>query len=472
MLSLSGQHIAWEYNVVDNVGTFSSYFWTDEYGDGFYNIKKINPDRPGDMSYGAYLLILDSNGKLKGKTYIKDCSAQASFLPYGKNRLLTSGNRCLSNGYENSSTVFNYKGKVIRKGEGFEGHYFSRIWSNGKFYFFSKPLDHYSFSFVSIGTIDKRLKSSAHHLSLKQFEKEGMGITNHHKDPVQLKNETWIIPMALGEKTLPNANKIKPSHGLVMCTKDSTILWHYPKEITKQALEQVAAYENMIGVLFDRSHFVWLDEAGRQLKTLSLKTTNFYAKDMIINRDEIIILGNKNITWFDHNGKLKTVFDFKSNGIHQARRMREVEDGGIILTAKKDESVVILKIFSEKESIDTNNDQSSEDDGNVVNEGSRFENEIGNTTIETVAEEILSVSVFPNPATVAINFEIENETDLKGPYFIEIFDQKGKVIHTNRFSEKFYTIDLIDVFPGTYVYRISSVDSQKNTIVTGQFVKL
>jgi len=73
-------------------------------------------------------------------------------------------------------------------------------------------------------------------------------------------------------------------------------------------------------------------------------------------------------------------------------------------------------------------------------------------------EEGFDVKVYPNPASVMINFEFENTSLSNEDLILTIYDVQGRVIHleTVKYYESFITLDSSKWGSGVYTYTITS----------------
>lgn len=459
-----GQMIEWQYEVRAKVKTSPMIFWADEEGNGFYNIRKINPDQPSDANYGSFLLMLDKNGNFKGTTYVKDCEMSSAFLPFGKNELLSSGYNCDGpKARIKDSRVFNYRGKLLRKGKAFPGSYFASIWSNDGFTFFSKPTEKWGYSFISIGRLDENLQISYDSVSLVPLKRPDLGIVNSFKDPVQVENGNWIVPMQYGK--IKEDTGIRLRHGIVLGIEGDEIIWKYPDTLMPFTIAHVSAYADKIGVLMKGSnvrgsHFLaLLDEDGNEIQHIYFRPNTRKVRDMILDGETIILLGTNSIMRYDFDGNLLSEFDLSDQNLSRTVRMQLLKDGSIIFTALRNSNVVIMKVnFGAVEA--------------EIEADNQSPLPISYSSIERVSQKALSVSVFPNPTSININFELEKELEADGTFYIQIFDASGRMMHNDTFKDKFYQLGVSDFSSGTYIYKIVSNDEVETEFITGQFIKV
>ncbi|MBK9013831.1 MAG: T9SS type A sorting domain-containing protein [Saprospiraceae bacterium] len=96
---------------------------------------------------------------------------------------------------------------------------------------------------------------------------------------------------------------------------------------------------------------------------------------------------------------------------------------------------------------------------------------IADMTVEALSQEAMSVAVFPNPASIYINFELKNREDTKPNFLLKVADMNGKQMHQASFQSVYYELDIAQFPPGTYAYQIINQKDKKD-FLTGKFVKI
>lgn len=469
------QTIEWVYEVKAKEKTVPQFFWVDENGNGYYNIRQQNPNNPGDANYGSFLLMLDSDGQYKRTTKINDCEKSIKLLPFGKNKLISSGHNNSKDYSIKDTRLFNYKGNTLKISEGaFPGNYFASIPTESGFTFFSKPTKGWSYTYISIGKVNNKLNTTYDSISLKELTKKNLSITNSFRDPALTPNGTWVVPMQYG-KIDKEDNSISLDHGIVLGIKESKILWQYPQNLLNRSIESISVFEDKIGVLMSSNGgynlLVLLDQIGKELDKFKIRCKNSIIRDLILTEKQIIILGINNISWFDRAGNLIAELDLKKQGFMNANRMQLLNDGSIIFSARRSENAAIIKINLgnrklkepepekeiEKELVDDNDNEADA----KISYGS-IDNQIDNT--------IISATVYPNPTSSFINFEFDTEIEDTRSFLIQVFNSSGQLIITESLNQNGQPINVQSLPAGTYAYRITT--NEKRKLITGQFIKM
>lgn len=467
------QTIEWVYEVKAKEKTVPQFFWIDEKGNGFYNIRKQNPNKPGDANYGSFLLMLNKDGQYKRTTTINGCSLSTKLLPFGKNKLISSGFTCSEGAPSKVTRLFNYEGKTLKIGkDAFPGNYFASIRTEDGFTFFSKPTKGWSYTDISIGKIDKGLNISYESISLKALELKDLGIVNSFRDPALTPNGTWVVPMQFGEINKAK-NGISLDHGKVLGIKDAKIIWQYPQVLEKRKIERISVHEDKVGVLMSRNSgyylFVTLDQNGQVLDKLKLRINSLILRDVILTEKHIIVLALHNIYWFDKTGNLIAELDLKKKNLMNANRMQLLADGSIIFAARRDENAAIIKVNLEnEETIEPEEELEEElvEESDNINDTKISYGSIDNEIDKT----IISATVYPNPTSSFINFEFDTELENNESFQIQIFNAAGQLLMTEGLNQNGQPIDVQSFSAGTYIYKITANDNRN--MITGQFIKV
>ncbi len=463
------QTVEWIYEVKGETKTIPQYFWVDEDGNGFYNIQKVNPNLPGDLAYGSFMLMLDNDGQYKRTTKINNCNKSIRLLPFGKNKLISSGFNCSGEIMKKDTRLFNYKGETLKtKDVAFPNGFFANVPTDDGFVFFSKPSEKWSYTYISIGKIDEDLNLTYDSVSIAILERKGFGLANNQKDPVLTKNGTWIIPMNYGKINDPNKG-IFLKDGIVLGVRGSKISWQYSLGLDNHTIESIDGYKDKTGILlvpknsYKYSVFLLLDHTGKEVNRFELDTKKKPVRDLILTKNHIIVLSLERVFWYDKTGVLIADFDLKNEGLTNARRMQLLNDGSIIIAGRRNENAAIIKINLEE--------KNNRERGKKEN---KEKNDITEVTYSSIDEEIdnaiISATVYPNPTSSFINFEFKMEVEATQTFLIQIFNTSGQLLTTESFNQNSQPIE-VESFPaGTYIYKITAHDKRK--MLTGQFIKV
>ena len=86
--------------------------------------------------------------------------------------------------------------------------------------------------------------------------------------------------------------------------------------------------------------------------------------------------------------------------------------------------------------------------------------------IQKTSEEILSVKVFPNPASFAIAFEVDGGISTDN-MLLRIFGMDGTLISSQEFNGNHTEVEISSFPRGTYIYTVTT--KEKETI-SGKFI--
>jgi len=468
----TAQNIEWEYVVDAPVRNIPSDYWFDEAGNGYFNIRKQNPIHNNQFDQSLYLLKLDKDGKFKRSTFVNNCTSSAMLLPFGENQLLSSGYNCDSDTSRNvvDSRVFDYVGNVLAKGRGFKGNYFASIQTDKGYTFLSKPTKQFSYTYISMGHIDHDFTIQHDTISLKQVEREGLGIVNAYVTPMLMEDKSWVVPMNYGEVT---GSKIAVDHGTVFGIKDAQLQWSYPDTLSAYKLKHISAHKDKVALYMRKSRnydprlIVLMDQEGNELHHFYFRP-GFSARDLLLTKDHIILMASHKLVYYDYQGNFVSEFDFNHQNYSRPRNMKGDKEGNIYFVATKYGHSAIVKIGFDEPSLEEPTDETEI----ALDSLKEAKESIASVHFNKVSEQTLSVSVFPNPASVYINFVLKENSVSKGPFIIQIYDAAGKPMHEDRFEGNQYELFLDKFISGTYIYRIIDTAEGNTEFVSGSFIKI
>ena len=477
------QKLIWEYEVETPYRNTPRHFWVDQEGNGYYNMNREDPKKPSSNYTHYFLLSLDAQGKFQGANHVNECASPTDLLPFGNDHFVSSGNNCINKRQYNRDTkVLNKNGDVIKTGKAFPGTYHAKIKGENGYTFFSDKNGFKDFETMTIGHIDWDFNFSAKTISLESLKIDSLGIVNNFRDPAKLSNGTWVAPFNYGK--MRNEYQVSIQHGMAVGIVGNKIAWTYPSTINSYVLEQLSAYENRLAIIMKSKKeghlFVLLDQNGNILleKSINIRTI----KDVILDKTKLIILTKHSIDIFDLGGhKLSSSQEYQEDKLVLQHSMALLEDGDLIITGIRDNNSVFRRVSFKKEEIEdkvddwavnnqTNQEPESDEVQIVETETEEEEIEIESAVIEEVAEETISVSVYPNPASLFINFDIAGNGSSE--FLIQIIDVSGKVIFSDQFSDTRYELLLSDFPSGTYFYRIADKNKPDSKILSGKFVRV
>ncbi len=470
-----GQQIEWVYEVEDQVNTISNLLWVDKEGNSLYSIIRINPKSPGTIGYGYYLLMLDKNGNYKRTTYVKGCKRSRRILPFGKDKFLSVGKGCGDR--SNNIRLYDYEGNTSKIGEAFPGNCFASAWYDDKFTFFTKPGDRWGYSFMAIGGIDKNLNTTYDSIDLSELKREDMGIMFGRESPVRTENGVWVIPTIYGEV---KGQSFDPKSGFVIGVKESKIVWRYPKVDNHYKIHSVCEFENKIGAYFKNfDHpgpdvFVFLNKNGEELKSLNISQRYESVRGLAMTKDRIVILDQRFISWYDHDGDLKGQLDIAGLGFIHIGLMKLQRNGDVILTAIKNGNGVMIKITTnekgkEQSTIEEEKGEVVEAEENDLSESESQVSYVSYGSVDEVLEEnIVSATVYPNPTSSYIHFKIDSKVNKEEAFTVQIFDSSGRLVMSEITHRNNAPLNVQNLPSGVYIYRLKSRGSE---MINGQFIK-
>jgi len=95
---------------------------------------------------------------------------------------------------------------------------------------------------------------------------------------------------------------------------------------------------------------------------------------------------------------------------------------------------------------------------------------IADMTIDDVDETVLSVAVFPNPASIYIHFTLENTATPNTNFQLQVFSMNGRMVHQVVLDRPYYELRIAELPAGTYSYQLQNLDDKKE-FISGKFIK-
>ncbi len=350
--TIDAQQIIWKHEIEsgDDQHTWPYSFWANDGGEGFYFISKKKPEAHYLNKPAYSLLKLDKDGKEIITVHPKSLKAHSPLLPFGEKYLFSTTTNCLTGkGDESLTCVYDYEGNLLITEESFPSRYFSRVFNNKDFVFFSKPNDSYEYSYFTMGILNENFKMDSDTVSLAGLEKENLGIINAFHTPALSTNGVWSVPFSYGP--ISKSGGIRVDHGSIFGVKNNKVIWKFPEKINYQKLIDQASYQNTFGVIMTICigkgpvNFTLLDDNGKILKETSFTPADHMITDMKIADNTIILLAASQIMFYTFDGQLTNTIDLKSKGITRSRHMQLLNDDSIIITVQNKKNAVIYKIY-------------------------------------------------------------------------------------------------------------------------------
>ncbi len=488
--SLNAQE--WKYEGPVDSRSWASDSWIDENGNSYHNITKgkISKENRGSL-VSKHLLILDKNGRFNGVVKVQSCNNRALILPFSEGNFLVNGHNCDKEFFARpDSRVLDRKGNLLLQGEGFAFHNISSyVRTKNGYTVFSKNGIHSTNPTVEIRDINWDFSSSSQMLDLSKLIIPNMlpGIDGL-RQPIKGQDGRWLI---LGHQGVRNSSGGRHTMwDFVFLTDGRKIFRHFPKKRDDFRVQDMRAYKDGYAVI---SYFKIkeqnalgmtvsvLDKNAKLVKSITLDQTGSVDKFLILN-EQIFILNSiydrdtkskkYMLQTFDMDGNLvfeRLLFEHGPGGQVWTMSMLPFGNHSILLSgsalpSKKERTAFIWKL-------DIGQHANLEEEDEIYVDNDTFRSPIQDLTIEDLDEDIISVAVFPNPASIYINFEIDkNDSDL-GRYHLDVFSVNGRRIRQANFGEKTYELDIADLPSGTYTYRIYNLANNQEYF-TGKFIKM
>ncbi len=452
---LNAQQIVWEYEIplakkAANVGTF--WIENDQLN---INVNNYKTD---------YLMTLHMDGYLESITYLNECGVNSELVPFTNGTLLTSGFNCFYEGNrEYDSRVYSKEGKLIKKGPAFGKGSYKYLKVESGYQFIKNPYN-YKFEEVTLGSIDWDFNIEESIISTKRMTHPDFGIAPAGGNLCQTKSGYIVTGFDYGE--VKSKNRMTPKGGFVSAfdTENKRLMWQYPQSPDGYVLRRFRNNDHLIGLFrmkmgSSRSLLEIIDESGRLLNSFEIRGDK--PVDFVVLKDKIIALFRHHITAYTHDGEVIREYQYDSEKRFKQSRIQKINESEYLVLGYTSsfETAVIRRLSFEEATVTT-----SEEEELPIVKG---------VQIDEVDEEVISLSLFPNPASIYINFRLNGDLKADAKYIVEIFDMDGKPVFSQEFDQSEIELEISTLPSGQYFYRLFNADRQMDTkIFSGKFIKI
>lgn len=462
----------------------------DAAGNSFHNITEFTSSDKGDDLIRKSLLILDKNGNFNGRVQINSCRNQASLYPFRDDMYLTTDYNCSQNVVhpEKDSRVFDHKGNLVLTGDPFFLNRFAAVKTEEGYTVFSQKMFRATPPLLEIRRIDWDFNIEDQRLDLTELLLPKLPLMAHISVlPVETKAGNWVITMAYGTESDSRID-LSPNDNFLILTDGKSIIRRFQFERPNEMVQAIQGIGNEIAVLTNmginggkgKKKLYLLDEQLQLKKSLIIDAMgNFDA--MLVTQNNIILLhthyywqnkpGQRYILHlFDREGNLIKQRELSSDRVITHRLMpfgeKSILLAGSIVQSETVSCAMVWKLDLETPTATEPPQKSPKATSNVA-----ATTPISNMTVDALSQEAMSVAVFPNPASIYINFELKNREDTNPKFLLKVTDMTGKQMHQASFQSVFYELDIAQFPPGTYAYQIINQKDKKDYL-TGKFVKI
>lgn len=455
---LGAQTLEWRYVFDYAVNTRSGDLLVDADQKVFTN---ISTQRPDGSYRGGGMVALDAQGRFNGMIMMTNPVAEATFAPFGKERYISS--------QWGESIVFNGQGKQVASGKGFGGNHFARVTTTKGHVYFSKPLDNFEASYITIGTVTNDFQVEKDSIPLQPIAIDGLGMSLMYMKPALTSDGAWIVPIQYGRVS----GGMHVEQTIVAAIKNEKILWTFPAALKEQGVLAVTAQGERIGVVltgYNRSHqFCLLDMDGQVQAQFEFQVSGGIV-DVRMNQEQVSILTRNSLFVYTLDGVLLNEISVTNDFQINPTEFEVMANGDYILAGNYQGQATILRIgMAAYNDMTIPGDEKDTPIGDPPSANPQKASPVSQVSLQTVSEETISASVFPNPASLYINFELKNGPT--PPFTIAVFNGAGVLLHKDTFEGYSYRLPLEQFVPGTYVYRLQSSSGQEK-ILSGQFIKI
>lgn len=476
----------WTYEGSRDFRNFASDSWVDEYGNSYHNIThtSISKNKYGRTDY-KYLLILDSNGKFNGMVHIKGCVNRSRILPFANGNFLSVGHNCNPDStLEPDSRLFDRNGNLLRKGMGFSFSQINYVRTEEGYSLFFRNYLHSTMPTMEFRHIDWdfNIESNMQDLTGLMVPGKSLG-TDPFYAPVQGTDGRWLFNAHHGTKQKDLG--LSPEWSFVYLTDGDKIYRQFPKDQRNVRVRGMQACQDGYAVL--------LSEKNGQEYSMTVHILNRHAKpkrkipvDVLPGQlDRFLVLPDRFIITksvkdrqtglhyillsYDFDGNLLSERILHSNDKVNILSMLPFGDSGLLLAgsvspSKTDRYAMIWKL-------DLSDNLSQKPSEDLPDISPQPASPIEEMSIDEVNDEVMSVAVYPNPASIYINFALENANATTTRNQLKVFSMNGRLMHQALLTHSFYELSIESFPPGTYSYQIINLHDKKE-FIAGKFVKI
>ncbi len=482
--SLSAQE--WIYEGPKNFPNDASDSWIDDAGNSYHNISRSVIQGSAGTLISRSLLILDINGNFNGRVQINSCRNRSSLLPFGDGLYLTNDFNCNESGnFTKDSRVFDHKGNLVLTGEGFSHDHFASVKTNLGYTTFNQSIFKLEEPVLEIRTIDWDFNIESREINLSELKLPHKHmVAGKSILPVETPAGHWVVLFSYGMKEPDNASMFVNQDILVL-TDGASILKTILFNESNEKVYALQAIGNDIAVVTGSRHskgpkkVLILDEELQVKEELTVQADGYF--DRFLITPNYIVLLNNHFDWgqgdgdqyimhlFDRNGKLLNERLLKKNRMH-TRSLMPFGETGILLSGVSIESDSLEFSVIWKMDLELTDVLAVDQIELMQKETVKASSPVADLTVDNLSGEAMSVAVFPNPASIYINFALKNPGDGQRNFLLRVFSMDGKEMHQANFQNAFYELDIAHFPPGTYSYLIVNQADQKE-FLSGKFIK-
>ncbi|MCC6727440.1 MAG: T9SS type A sorting domain-containing protein [Saprospiraceae bacterium] len=496
MMATAGTAQEWRYEGPKTNANSAGYSWTDAAGNSYHNISEHRNTGTFGRIHAKSLLVLDKDGNFNGRVQIGGCRSRSLLLPFNEGRYLTNDYDCIGDQSGHlDSRVFDHKGRLLFSGDGFKFSQFTSVMTPNGYTAFSVSMRPQGPPKLGIRDIDWDFNMDESELDLSEMMRsERPMFVKNDIQPVRTSQGQWVLAVIYGQEG-ESRTVMTPTSGALFLTDGKRITGRMDFEGPNEQVEALQLVDNQVAVLtvegvstgHGMKRLYFLDEQHLALSGTPLSLGNLMYLDAFLITEEHIVLTQNHYDWehwenthyslsvLDRSGNLLSQRTLEGHRAHchsllPLGKNSLLLSGEVVLSDSMSYSLVMrLNIVPDK------NGSMSKVLAPVEPQAEAPPatiSPIGNMTIEELSPVAISVAVYPNPASISINFALK-QPDPSGQQSFElsVFSMEGKLMRQAQFQSDSYELDIADYPPGTYAYRILA-SGEKLEVLSGKFVKL
>ncbi len=476
----------WKFEGKKSHPNAASDSWIDAAGNSYHNISVDTVVGTSGRLVSKSLLILDKHGHFNGRVQVNSCKNRASLFAFDNGRYLTTDFNCNQSGNSTrDSRVFDHKGNLMLTGEAFTLGEFATVRTKNGYTIFTQSGFSSEKPVMGIRTVDWDFNIEDELLDISELSipEKGLSTVNRFL-PVQTQEGNWAVSISAG-KLSANKRIMDPELDFLFLTDGKSILGKFHFEQSNERIMSLQVIGDEVAVLSsigsrDRYKLYVLDQKLNLKQILPLEIKGHFDA-FLITEGNILLLSNQ-YDWenqnnnryvlnvLDREGKLlrerllvkhrtiiNTFLPFGENSVLLA---------GMVVLSDSETYSLIWKLDIEPTGTPQENNTTAETEPEAAPSSP-----VSDLTVDNLSQEAMSVAVFPNPASIYINFALKNQETEQQSFHLKVHAMDGKLMHQASFKASFYELDIADYPSGTYSYSITN-ETGKKDFLSGKFVKI
>lgn len=413
------------------------------------------------------LIELNENGDLVSYFKPKDCNTLAFYHPYGQDSIISVSRKC-DGQWKNTFNIFDPSGKKVYTKEFDDKYIADRIIAhkNGITLLKTGSQHDGNFSFLEL---DQNNNEKEYHFPFSDFKEDNYSISATHC--VKLNSGEYLLVLNIYRPY--KKSTINDSYPKLLLINKEKIVWQLDYKSKLKKIETLLEIDNgylIQGTDRENKHtIIILDKSGNHIKTFHpVSPHGSIQPDIYVFDSQLFTVSNKiyGTTILINQYDLSTGEMVNQESVDtdywriSALQFAVVNQDYYMVTG--------LSVRSSKTKEQRGFVMKTLRHDTIIQETTTTQETLVNVEdlIQKTSEEILSVKVFPNPASFAIAFEVDGGISTDN-MLLRIFGMDGTLISSQEFNGNHTEVEISSFPRGTYIYTVTT--KEKETI-SGKFI--